>query len=170
MQNQSPELFLWNQVLLKILQIYRKTFVFESLFNKTAGLQVYFEENLRTAAPGNEMITQINRSSHHRCSMKKGVCSNFAKFTGKHLYHSLFFNKVSGNRRFPVHFAKFLRAPIFQNTSGRLFLNKEWIWITIRCSNTHSSERNLMCRNRTTIASCSKSRSILFHVAAVNTA
>ena len=26
-----------------------------------------------------------NRSSHQRCSVKKGVLSNFAKFTGKHL-------------------------------------------------------------------------------------
>ena len=28
--------------------------------------------------------------------MKKGVFRNFAKFTGKHLYQSLFFNKVAG--------------------------------------------------------------------------
>ena len=27
---------------------------------------------------------------------KKGVLKNFAKFTGKHLYRSLFFNKVGG--------------------------------------------------------------------------
>ena len=29
-----------------------------------------------------------------KCSVKKGVLRNFAKFTGKHLYQSLFFNKV----------------------------------------------------------------------------
>ena len=28
--------------------------------------------------------------------MKKGVLRNFAKFTGKHLCQSLFFNKVAG--------------------------------------------------------------------------
>ena len=39
-----------------------------------------------------------NRSSHPRCSVKKGVLRNFAKFTGKHLCQSLFFNKVSGLR------------------------------------------------------------------------
>ena len=52
---------------------------------------------------------------------KKGVLRNFAKFTGKRLYQSLFFNKVAGLRRpanllkkrlwhycFPVNFAKFL--------------------------------------------------------------
>ena len=36
------------------------------------------------------------RSSHWRCSVAKGVFRNFAKFTGKHLCHSLFFNKVAG--------------------------------------------------------------------------
>ena len=29
---------------------------------------------------------------------KKGVLKNFAKYTGKHLYQSLFFNKVAGLR------------------------------------------------------------------------
>ena len=75
------------------------------------------------------------RSSHQRCSMKKGVLRNFPKFTGKHLCHSLFLNKVAGlspatllkkrlwNRYFPVNFRKFLRAPFLQNTSGRLLLD-----------------------------------------------
>ena len=36
-----------------------------------------------------------NRSSHQRCSVKKGVLRNFAKFTGKHLCQSLFFNEVA---------------------------------------------------------------------------
>ena len=64
--------------------------------------------------------------------MKKGVLRNFAKFTGKHLGQSLLFNKVAGlrpatllkgrlwHRCFPVNFAKFVRAPFLQNTSGRL--------------------------------------------------
>ena len=37
-----------------------------------------------------------NRSSHQRCSVKKGVLRNFAKFIGKHLCQNLFFNKVAG--------------------------------------------------------------------------
>ena len=65
----------------------------------------------------------ILRSSHRRCSVKKGVLRNFAKFTGKHLCQRLFFNKVAGlrpatllkkslwHRCFPVNFAKFLRTP-----------------------------------------------------------
>ena len=35
------------------------------------------------------------RSSNHRCSMKKAVLRNFAKFTGKHLCQSLFLKKVA---------------------------------------------------------------------------
>ena len=36
------------------------------------------------------------RSSHPEMLCKKGVIRNFAKFTRKHLYQSLFFNKVAG--------------------------------------------------------------------------
>ena len=36
------------------------------------------------------------RSSHRRCSVRKGVVRNFPKFTGKHMCQSLFFNKVAG--------------------------------------------------------------------------
>ena len=81
-------------------------------------------------------FTKRNRSSHPRCSVRKGVLRNFVKFTRKHLCHSIFFNKVPGlrpatllknrlwHRCFPVNFAKFLRTPFLQNTSGRLLLEK----------------------------------------------
>ena len=60
----------------------------------------------------------------------KGVLRNFAKFTGKHLCQSLFFNKVAGFRPatllkkrlwyrcFLLNFAKLLRIPFLQNTSS----------------------------------------------------
>ena len=35
------------------------------------------------------------KSSRQRFSVKKGVLKNFAKFTGKHLFWSLFLNKVA---------------------------------------------------------------------------
>ena len=74
---------------------------------------------------------------------------NFSKFTGKHLCQSLFFNKVAGltpflrsatllkkrlwHRCLPVNFAKFLRTPFLQDTSGRLLLYLSWslskIWV-----------------------------------------
>ena len=59
---------------------------------------------------------------------KKGVLRNFTKFIGKHLYQSLFFNKVAGlgpatllkrrllHRCFPVNFVKFLRTTFFHRT------------------------------------------------------
>ena len=65
-------------------------------------------------------------------------CSkNFAKFTGKQLCQSLFFDKVASlrsatllkkglwHRCFPVNFAKFLRTPFLENTSGWLLLYPE---------------------------------------------
>ena len=76
----------------------------------------------------------ISRSSHQRCSVKQVVLRNFRKLTGKYLCQSLFYNKVASlspflKRRlwhmcFPVNFAKFLRKPFLQNTSGQLLLNK----------------------------------------------
>ena len=73
------------------------------------------------------------KSSHERCSIKKGVLSS--KFTGKHLCQSLFLNKVAGLRLpatllkkrlqhncLPVNFAKFPRTPFLQDISGRLLL------------------------------------------------
>ena len=34
-----------------------------------------------------------SKSSHRRCSVRKGALRNFAKITGKHLYQSVFFIK-----------------------------------------------------------------------------
>ena len=92
------------------------------------------------------------RNSHLRCSVKKTVFRNFTKFTGKHLCQRLFLIKLQArpakvfleisqiteavalrpvlqllkmslwNRCFPVNFAKFLRTPFLQITSGRRLL------------------------------------------------
>ena len=62
------------------------------------------------------------------------VLKNIAKFTGKHLYWNLFFNKVAGlpanslkkrlhRRFFPVNFAKFLSTSISKNTCEQLLVN-----------------------------------------------
>ena len=40
------------------------------------------------------------------CSVRKGVLRNFAKFTGKHLCQSLFFNKVADLRPEAYNFIK----------------------------------------------------------------
>ena len=83
------------------------------------------------------LSTKTNRSSHQRCSIKKGALKNFAKFKGKHLCQSLFLSeplsglrlatllkKSSWYRSFPVNFAKFSRTPFLQDTSGRLLLHR----------------------------------------------
>ena len=68
---------------------------------------------------------------------KKGILKNFAKFTGKHLCQSLFFNKVAGlrpatllkerlwRRCFPMNFAKFLKThkKPHKNTKCKLLWN-----------------------------------------------
>ena len=77
------------------------------------------------------------RSNRWRYSVWKVVFRNFAKFTGKHLCHRLFFNKVVGvraatllkkrvwRRCFSVNFEKFLKTAFLQNTSGRRLLYLE---------------------------------------------
>ena len=77
--------------------------------------------------------------------MEKGVLRKVRKFTGKHLCQSLCFNKVAGlgtatllkkrlwHRCFPVNFAKFLRTPFLQNTSGRLLLLFMFCFFSILC-------------------------------------
>ena len=79
------------------------------------------------------------RSSHQRCSMKKGILRNFAKFTGKHLCQSLFFNKVAGLR--PATLLKRSLAQVFSceycETSKNTFFTKH-LWTTAsKVSKTH---------------------------------
>ena len=68
-------------------------------------------------------MLQKYRSSRLELFCGKGVLRNFEKFTGKHLYQGLLFNKVVGLRTltllrkrfwyscFPVKFSKFLKTP-----------------------------------------------------------
>ena len=58
----------------------------------------------------------VFRSSHQRCYVRKGVLRNFTKFTGKHLYQSIFFNKVGGLRH-----AKHAKQAILWSTPSTLF-------------------------------------------------
>ena len=39
------------------------------------------------------LLLNLHRSSHQRCSVKKGILRNFVKFTGKCLWRSLFLSK-----------------------------------------------------------------------------
>ena len=73
---------------------------------------------------------QMNRSSHQRYSMIKGVLRDFAKFTGKHLCQSLFINNFADHvtlaQVFTVNFAKFWRTP---------FLTEHLWWLPLVLQN-----------------------------------
>ena len=58
------------------------------------------------------------RGSHCSCSMKKRVFRNFVNFTGKHLYWSLFLNKVAGQETQAQMFSCWVYE-IFKNWSLR---------------------------------------------------
>ena len=76
------------------------------------------------------MIIQMpTRSNHQRCSVRKSVLRNFAKFTGKHLCQVLFYNKGPASllkkrlwhRCFPMNFVKFLRTPFHRTPLNDCF-------------------------------------------------
>ena len=56
-------------------------------------------------------MKSLFRSSHRRCSVKKGALNNFANFTGKQLC-------------FPVTFVKFLGTPTWKNICERLLQHR----------------------------------------------
>ena len=81
------------------------------------------------------------RSSHQRCSIIKGVLINFAKFTGKHLCHSLFLNKVAQACNFikketlaPVFSCEFFE--IYKNT----FFTEQLRWLLLYLRNVQLLE------------------------------
>ena len=60
-------------------------------------LNMFWEQKLISWNEQNISVV-ICRSSRPKVFYKKGVLRNFAKFTGKHLRESLYFNKVAGLR------------------------------------------------------------------------
>ena len=56
------------------------------------------------------------RSSHQRCSMKKGVLRNFAKFTGKHLCQSNYIKKETLAQVFSCEFCGISKITFFNRT------------------------------------------------------
>ena len=75
---------------------------------------------------------------HQRCSVKKGVLRNFARFTGKHLCQSLFFNKVAGSA---CNFIKNeTRALVFSCEFCEISKNTfftEHVWATVSAHYAH---------------------------------
>ena len=79
----------------------------------------------------------INRTNHQKCSIRKAVLENFAKFTGKHRCQSLSFNKVAGLRSQPAtllkkrlwhyscEFCEMFKNTFLENTSDGCFCIKQ---------------------------------------------
>ena len=69
-----------------------------------------------------------SKNSHRRCSIKKDVLENFAKFTRKHMFRSIrpttLLKKRLQHICFPVNFSRFLRAPFFIELLQWLFLKR----------------------------------------------
>ena len=69
---------------------------------------------------------------HQRCSMKKCVLRNFAKFTGKHCARRLFFNKVAGLRPQACNFiekealAQVFACEFYEISKSNLFTEHLW--------------------------------------------
>ena len=84
----------------------------------------------------------ISRSSRADVFCKKGVLKNLTKFTGKYLFLSLFFNKVSALRLrlkkrfwrmcFPVNFVKLLKIAFSIEHLWWLLLN-QFTWVCFDC-------------------------------------
>ena len=85
--------------------------------------QSLFFKKVAAQRPVTDEYCVVFRSSHQRCSIKKGILRNLTKFTWRHLCQSLFLNKVYRglqlylkrlwHRCFLVNFAKFIRTSFF---------------------------------------------------------
>ena len=85
------------------------------------------------------------RSSHQRCSLRKGVLRNFPKFTGKYLCQSLFLLKLQTSacnfikketmtQMFFCKFCEISKKTFLQHVSGRLLLEIFYSRFKFKCS------------------------------------
>ena len=75
------------------------------------------------------------RSNYRSCYVKKSVAKNFANFTEKHLFRSLFLmfiNKSLQHRCFPVKVVKFLRTSISEKITKILQILQKFAFDTLR--------------------------------------
>ena len=62
------------------------------------GIELFSVHGKQKYTSLNDFKTQSVRSSHWRCSVKKGVPKNFVNFTGNHLCWSLFLIKLQASQ------------------------------------------------------------------------
>ena len=80
---------------------YFPSYVFLYLFEFPAILNLqnnYTDRKMMKVLTKRSKCEETYRSCRPEVFSEKGVLRNFAKFTGKHLSQSLFFNKVAGAR------------------------------------------------------------------------
>ena len=88
----------------------------------------------------------IIRSSHQRCLCKDAVLRNFAKFTGKHLCQSFFFNKVVS---LFIRFVKILSAKcgLYCGCSFCVFFSAHGLFLSLFLHRVHSNFKIIcICR------------------------
>ena len=100
-----------------------------STYQLSLRVATFFEAKIFDNGKYKKHATNKIRSSHPEVFCKQGVLRNFAKFAGKHMCQSFFFNKVAalrsanllkkrlGYRCFPVNFLQFIRTSFFVETS-----------------------------------------------------
>ena len=93
-----------------------------------------FENSLGGVLDWKFLDIALNRSSHRRCSVKKSVIRNFAKFTEKHLCQRLFFNKVALNI--------FAKSSILDDPQGSECVPEAMIMLSIWIYVFHTAEFN----------------------------
>ena len=127
-----------------------KLWVFVDFCNKRRFEQIY-----KTSLQNETVRWIIKRSSHWEVFCQKVVLKYFTEFTEKHLWWSLFFNKVAGlrpetllkkrlqHRCFPVSFVKFFKNTfkknILKNPSGSCFCPKD-LFLSFFCNEKSSKE------------------------------
>ena len=76
-------------------------------FQSMAWSLIVYKNTIKNCSTTLQAFFFLSFSLHHKqppkMFCKKGVLRNFAKFTGKHLYQRLFFNKVAGKKESLAH-------------------------------------------------------------------
>ena len=93
-------------------------------------------------------LQDLYRSSHQKCSVRKGILRNIAKFTGKHLWRSPFLNfmkKETMAQVFYCEFCKIYKKTFFYRTplvAASGYRQRPEAWNGLRCFETCKSSMN----------------------------
>ena len=109
----------------------------------------------------------ICRSSHRRCSLRKGVLRNFVKFTGKHLCRSVLFNRSEAcNFVKKETLGQVFSYEFCEISKNTFFTEHLWATASVFDLSFHSISQNkpLLLKLHTSILSCGVLLFQLVHV------